>query len=79
MRGVRMLGVSVSMLLYHPKPRNFLAGRRDRVTEAVDALNEKYGRDALTRATLLPGLPGGDADADRAGWHPTENAISSAA
>lgn len=69
-RGVRMLGVSVSMLLYHGRPRSFFEIRRDRLTEVIDELNEKYGRDALTRATLLPGLPGGDSDTERAGWHP---------
>jgi len=69
-RGVRLLGVSVSMLLYHGKPRTFFEMRRDRMTEAVDALNEKYGREALTCAALLPGLPGGDSDTVAAGWHP---------
>ena len=69
-RGVRMLGVSVSMLLYHGKPRSLLEIKRDRLTAAVDGLNEKYGREALTRAALLPGLPGGDSDTERAGWHP---------
>jgi DNA polymerase-4 len=69
-RGVRLLGVSVSMLLYHGKPRSLLEIRRDRLTETVDGLNEKYGREALTRATLLPGLPGGDSATEKAGWHP---------
>jgi hypothetical protein len=69
-RGVRMLGVSVSMLLYHCKPGNLFELRRDRLTVALDGLNRRYGRDALKRAELLPGLPGGYSDTVKSGWHP---------
>jgi DNA polymerase-4 len=69
-RGVRMLGVSVSMLLYHCKPGNLFELRRDRLTATLDVLNKRYGREALKRATLLPGLPGGLYETVKAGWHP---------
>jgi DNA polymerase-4 len=69
-RGVRMLGVSVSMLLYRCKPGNLFEMRRDRLTAALDVLNKKYGRGALERAALLPGLPGGLYETVKAGWHP---------
>jgi len=69
-RGVRMLGVSVSMLLYHCKPASLFEMRRDRLTSTIDRLNRKYGREALTRAELLPGLPGGYSETVQAGWHP---------
>jgi DNA polymerase-4 len=54
-RGVRLLGVSVSMLIRHARPLGLFEQRRDRLTEAVDALNEKYGEAGLARASLLPG------------------------
>ncbi len=69
-RGVRMLGVSASMLLYHCKPGDLFEQRRDRLTAALDCLNEKYGRATLTRAALLDGLPGGESETVAAGWHP---------
>jgi DNA polymerase-4 len=69
-RGVRMLGVSASMLLYHCKPGNLFEVRRDRLTATLDELNRRYGRGALKRAELLPGLPGGLHETVKAGWHP---------
>ena len=69
-RGVRMLGVSVSMLLYQCKPARLFEIRRDRLTATLDELNRKYGRGALERAALLPGLPGGLYETVKAGWHP---------
>ncbi len=36
----------------------------------LDELNRRYGRGALERAELLPGLPGGLYETVKAGWHP---------
>jgi hypothetical protein len=58
------------MLLYHCKPGNLFEIRRDRFTATLDELNRRYGRGALERAELLPGLPGGLYETVKAGWHP---------
>jgi REP element-mobilizing transposase RayT len=54
-RGVRLLGVSVSMLIRHARPQRLFEERRDRLVETIDAVNEKYGAVGLIRASLLPG------------------------
>jgi DNA polymerase-4 len=57
-KGVRMLAVSVSMLARGARPTHLFEQKRDKLTEAIDRLNELYGRDSIVRATLLPDLPG---------------------
>jgi DNA polymerase-4 len=57
-KGARMLAVSVSMLVRGARPSHLFEQKRDRLTEALDRLNEMYGRDCLVRAALLPDLPG---------------------
>ncbi|UCE26118.1 MAG: DNA polymerase IV [Candidatus Coatesbacteria bacterium] len=57
-KGIRMLAVSVSMLARGARPSHLFENKRDKLTEAIDRLNELYGRDCLVRAALLPDLPG---------------------
>jgi DNA polymerase-4 len=57
-KGARMFAVSVSMLVRGARPTHLFEQERDRLTEALDRLNEVYGRDCLVRAALLPDLPG---------------------
>jgi DNA polymerase-4 len=57
-KGARMLAVSVSMLARGARPKHLFETKRDKLTAAIDRLNELYGRDCLVRATLLPDLPG---------------------
>jgi DNA polymerase-4 len=54
-KGVRLLGVSVSILLRYGKPLKLYEQRRERLTGVIDEINEKYGGNALVRASIKRG------------------------
>jgi DNA polymerase-4 len=56
-RGITLVGCSVSMLEAE-RPRQLLLGPEESLDAALDAIRDRYGSSAITRAVLLGRDPG---------------------